>query len=123
MTFKAISIALSLIAGAGAAHLASAQANSTPPQAQQPSAQVSDSDLALFLKASQRVAEVRQQYQRQLQQADSTDRAQELQQEATEMMRGAVESFGLTVDEFNQIASAAQADPTVRERLVEMGEG
>ncbi len=130
MTFKATPIALALVLGAGAAPLASAQydsaqgqgpqGNAAPPQTQQQTAEVSDSDLELFQKISGRIAEIRQEYQQALPQAGSTEEAQSLQEKASQSMVEAVESFGLTVDEYNQIAAAAQSDPGIRERLNEM---
>ncbi|KGE02752.1 DUF4168 domain-containing protein [Pseudohaliea rubra] len=122
MTFKATSLVLAL--SLGAVPLASAQynaaqgqGNTAPPRAQQQTAEVSDSDLALFQKASGKIAEIRQEYQQALPKAESTEEAQALQEEASQSMVNAVESFGLTVDEFNQIAAAMQANPELRERL------
>lgn len=127
MKFKPTPIALALILGAGALPLANAQydsaqggsaAQGNPPSQQ--SAQVSDSDLALFQKASGKIAEIRQDYQKEQSQAKDAKEAQSLQAKASQSMVEAVQSFGLTVEQFNQIAAAVQSDPNIRERLDEM---
>jgi hypothetical protein len=43
-----------------------------------------------------------------------------MKQQATEEMVGAVKQQGMSVEEFNQISRAAQADPQLRERIVAM---
>ncbi len=125
MMFKPTPIALAIILGAGAAPLASAQESGyqggqqgAAPNQQAPT--VSKSQLSLFQKASGKVAEIRQEYQQALPDAGSTEEAQTLQEEASQAMVNAVQSFGLSVDEFNQIAEAVQTNPELQERLTEM---
>lgn len=93
-----------------------------PPGAEQqmPQVEVSDADLELFVKAREKVGEVRQSFQEQMAAAESSEEAQELQQAASGEMVSAVESFGLTVNEYNQIAYAIQAQPELKTRFEEI---
>ncbi|QIB65683.1 DUF4168 domain-containing protein [Kineobactrum salinum] len=86
-----------------------------PPQTEQ--IEVTDSKLALYVQAATKITELRDQFQQKMAEADSPEQAQSLQEEASTEMIGAVESFGMTVEEYNQIAYALQSDPELRERL------
>lgn len=93
-------------------------ANTPPPQAEQ--IEVTDSKLALYVQAATKITEIRDQFQQKMAAADSPEEAQGLQEEASSEMIGAVESFGMTVEEYNQIAYALQSDSELRERLEEL---
>lgn len=111
------------LAGTAPAMAQVAGQEAQPPAGQQQSApqvNVDDSQLALFHKVSTKLGEIRQETQMEMSSAESTEAAQQLQQEATTKMRSAIESMGMTVDEYNQIASAVQADPDLRSRLSQM---
>lgn len=82
--------------------------------------EVSDSQLALYLQAATKVEEIRQGIQEQMPEAGSAEEAQTLQEEAMQQMVAAVESFGMTVDEYNRIAIAVQQDPQLQSRLREL---
>lgn len=86
-----------------------------PPQTEQ--IEVTDSKLALYVQAATKITEIRDQFQQKMAAAESPEQAQSLQEEASTEMIGAVESFGMTVEEYNQIAYALQSDPELRERL------
>ncbi len=96
-----------------------------PPMQQQqaPSVDVSDAQIDQFAEAYMEVAELRETYTDQIVQAEDAERATELQQEANSKMIEAVESTGLTVAEYNSIAEAMDADPELRERIIEHLEG
>jgi hypothetical protein len=96
-----------------------------PPMQQQqaPSVDVSDTQVQQFADAYLEVAELRETYTDQIVQAEDAERATELQQEANSKMIEAVESTGLTVAEYNSIAEAMDADPELRERIIEHLEG
>ncbi len=116
-SMKALSAAattLLLLLGAPAV-LAQGAQSAPPPQAEQ--IEVTDSKLALYVQAATKITEIRDQFQQKMAAADSPEQAQSLQEEASTEMIGAVESFGMTVEEYNQIAYALQSDPELRERL------
>ena len=79
--------------------------------------EVSDSQLALYAKAAVKVEEIRQDLQEQMPQAESTEEAQLIQEEGMQRMVSAVESFGMTVEEYNQIATAVLQSPDMQSRL------
>jgi len=83
-------------------------------------AEISDSSLALFTQAAQKLAEVQAQIQTEMQEAGTAEEAKQIQANSQVRMVEAVESFGMTVDEYNRISTLAQSDPGVRERLQEM---
>jgi len=79
--------------------------------------QVSDSQLALYAQVAQKVAQLQQQLQEDMQQAADAEEAQTVQAGAQQSMITAVESFGMTVEEYNHISTLVQTDPEVRARL------
>lgn len=93
------------------------QGYQAPPQAEQQMPEVSDAQLQLYVQAASEITEIRQSFQEKMSSADSAEQAQSLQQEASEAMVGAVESVGLSVEEYNQIAYALQSDADLRERV------
>lgn len=105
-----------------AATPALAQEGARAPGAEQamPQVEVSESQLELFAKVSDKLGQVRQEYQAKMAAAESTEDAQKLQEDASNAMVAAVESLGMSVDEYNQIAYAIQADPELRSRLEAM---
>lgn len=78
---------------------------------------VSDDQLQTYAEAEQKVQEIRDDFQEQMPTAESPEEAQTLQQEAQQEMVSAVEDAGLTVEEYNQIASQMQANPELRQRM------
>lgn len=96
------------------------QAQTPPPAQQQQMPEVSEQQLELYVQAATKITEIRQSFQEKMSSADDAEQAQSLQQEASEEMVGAVESIGLSVEEYNQIAYALQSDPALRERVEEM---
>lgn len=118
---------LALGAGAGSA-LAQSEAPQQPPAAQsQPPAaqseQVSDESLKIFASAMKEVNRIADKARTELQQSDQPEKAQEVQQKAQAEMVDAVQKKGLSVEQYNQIAMAAQSDPKVREKVLQHMQG
>lgn len=80
-------------------------------------AELSDAQVASFIDAAMAVQSVVQQYQPQMQAAESREAAAALQQQAQGELVSAVEDAGLTPETYQSIAAAAQTDPQVAERL------
>ncbi len=79
----------------------------------------SDSELEQFAQAFIEVEEVRNEYGPRLGEAEDMEAATEIQQEANEQMTSAIEDNGLTVETYNAIAQSTQADPELREQILE----
>lgn len=80
-------------------------------------AEVSDDQLKTYAEAEKKVQEIRDEFQQQMPNAETPEEAQALQQEAQEEMVSAVEDSGLSVEEYNQIASLVQTNPELRDRI------
>lgn len=109
---------------AGSLGVATAQETSPAapaPEAQAPAAtapQIDEQKLQSFATAFLEVSEVTQEYQPQIAAAGSVEAQQKLQQEAGQKMVDAVNSTdGITVEEYNMIIQAAQADPELAQRI------
>jgi hypothetical protein len=68
--------------------------------------------------ALRRVTEIKQTYSQRLGGAKTQDEQQTLQKQATEEAIKAISDQGLTVDQYNQVIRQAQANPSLRERLL-----
>jgi hypothetical protein len=90
------------------------------PPAAAPTVEVDDSQLNLFVEAQTEVIKISEKWNARMQEAESPEAAQEIRGQAHEEMVSAVEDAGLSVEEFNQIATAAQADPELQNRLRSM---
>ena len=88
-------------------------------QAPDPS-EVSDAQLEKFSEAQSDVREVRKDWQDKLQNAESQEKAMQNRQKATQEMVEAVRDSGLSVDEYNGIAKAAQSNPEFAKRVQDM---
>ncbi|MEO3385810.1 DUF4168 domain-containing protein [Mesorhizobium sp. CAU 1741] len=100
--------------------IAVAQDAAPSPQTQAPAeaAQIDEGKLQSFAVAFLEVTKVTQSYQPQIEAAATPEDQQRLQQEAGERMIQAVsDSDDITVDEYNQIIQAAQADPELAQRI------
>lgn len=102
--------------------LASAEAASTQPATpatQQTQVQVSEEKIDQFVTAYVEVQKINKEYSEQLQTAEEPEKATELQQEAQTKMQKAVTDTGLTIPEYQQIASLAGQDAELRSRIQE----
>ncbi len=79
-------------------------------------------ELETFLEARAEVLNIQEEYSSRLQSVENDQEVADLQTEAREKMVAAVEDAGLTVDEFNRIAQAAQNDPDVAAELESLAE-
>lgn len=118
-TFAAICAAVAL--GLGAPVLAQDPGTGVPPPpAQQPGAvEVSDQQIETFAKAQERVVEIGQKWNKQVQEQDETsvEDIQKARESAHQEMVIAVEAAGMSVDDYNRIAMAVQGDPELQKRV------
>ncbi len=117
-----LAVVLAGLTIAGTAQLAQAQANpATPPaQTQQQATNLDDATLLKFSVAMEGVQQVGGKYEAEFQSAEDAAEAQKIQQAAQQEMVAAVESSGLTTEEYNQIAQLAQQDEELRSRILAM---
>lgn len=114
-------LALTFAGGAisTAAHAQGATQPAQPPaQAQQQD--ISEGQLEKFAVANQKVVKLQQQYKGQASQVESKQQMQALVSQTNEKIKKAIQSSGLTVNEFNVIASALQQDQQLREQFMTM---
>lgn len=79
-------------------------------------------ELESFVQARADVRDIQQEYASRLQSTQDDQKVAELQSEAQQKMATAVEDAGLSVQEFNQIAQAAQNDPELSEEIQDLAE-
>lgn len=89
-------------------------------QSTQQNVDVSDKKLESFVEAREEVAQISRQWEDRLNNADSQEKLNSLQQQAQEEMVAAVRDKGLSVDEYNMIVDVSQTDPDLRKRVNEM---
>ena len=113
-----IAIAAVALAGAGPAwtSIASAQGYDTQ-QPQQKSALFSDAVIKSYVAANREVQRISQKYMPQFQAAHSPQDQEAVRQKATQKMIKAIKEKGLTVEQYNQIASAARSDPATAAKI------
>lgn len=87
---------------------------------EQQNVEFGDDKLAAFVDARESVVQISQQWEERLNNAESQEKLNSLQQEAQQEMVEAVREEGLTVNEYNMIVDATQTDPELRERVNEM---
>lgn len=114
---------LSISVGLGAMPLALAE---NAPQTTTPTApvtqaqpQISEEKVDQFVTAYVEVQKINREYSEQLQATEVPEKATELQQEAQTKMQEAVTDSGLTIPEYQQIASRAGQDQDLRARIQE----
>ncbi len=94
-----------------------AQGVAEAPAQQQAPANVSDAQVEAFAKAQERVIEIGQKWNGKLQEAGSPEEIESARESAHQEMSIAVESLGLSVDDYNRIAIAMQTDPQLQQRV------
>src|SRR5690606_6791620 len=93
-------------------------AQPSPEVGEQLAAEVSDEDLETFADIYVGLEETLTQYEQELAAAGSEEEAQETQ---TKMQKDALDKIaehGWTPDQYNRVAQAVNADPTIREKAV-----
>lgn len=117
-------IAIAGLMAVGSGQLAYAQAEAEPegePGIEgQPEIDVSEQKLESFVTAVLAVDEVLQVWQPRLAEAETAEEAAAIQEEAAEEATQAVESTGLSIEEYEQINQAVQMDPQLQAQVVEM---
>lgn len=116
-------LALAMGLGASAAYAAQSGEDATSRQLAQSTQQnvdVSEEKLESFVEAREEVVKISRQWEDRLNNADSQEKLNSLQQQAQEEMVAAVRDNGLSVNEYNMIVDASQTDPELRERVNEM---
>jgi len=101
------------------------QAQDKKPQQQPPPTQqleISQNQLESFASAALQLREIRSNWLSRLQGAESAEKAQEFQAQATAEMVSAVEAKGLTVETYNTIATAARDNPELADRIAKLME-
>lgn len=91
-------------------------------QSQQQADDFSDEDLQQFVDLQGEIGDIREEYVSKIEEADSEDKARELQQEAQSAMVEAIEAAGMSVQDYNAIAVAYNSNPDVQERVDEMAD-
>lgn len=96
-----------------------------PGQPAQPSpaqaGDISDSQVEKFAEAEEKVRSLSSKWQSKIEGAQDQDAAMQHQQEANQEIVKAVKDSGLSVQEYNKIARAAQGDPELAERIQKEG--
>ena len=85
-----------------------------------PGMEVGDEQLRAFAAAALEVQEIGRQWQEAAQSATSEAEVDQLRDDAQAQMVEAVESEGLSVDDYNAIVAAAEADPELAARIQTM---
>ncbi|MFW2587681.1 DUF4168 domain-containing protein [Sagittula sp. SSi028] len=131
MTIRKTLVSSATIAALFAAPLAPAfaqEADVTPPagapqmiEDQAANTEFTDAELVGFVTAAKAVADIRQEYMPQLQQAENEDAAMELQRKAMEEMQSAVdETEDMNLALYNEIGQAMQTDTSVSDRIAKL---
>jgi hypothetical protein len=89
-----------------------AQGNSNP--------QISDRELAAFARAYAEVQQIRSQYEPWLQKTKDTKESERLQQEANTKLKKTLDKQGLSVDRYNKIYAAVNANEDLRRKALKM---
>lgn len=98
-------------------------AQQSTPSEVAPATDVTDAELVRFANAMGAVNNIREQYSQRIQESADAEKAQQLQQEAIDRMTTAVEDTGMSVDDYNSIATALRDDQQLMERLRDLVEG
>ncbi|MFO8155800.1 MAG: DUF4168 domain-containing protein [Pseudomonadota bacterium] len=85
-------------------------------------AEIDDQTLDQFVTAFLSVRDIQSEFSEELGNVEDRERAQELQAEAQDKMVEAVEEAGLSVQEYNQVATQMQNDSDLRERVTSAAE-
>ena len=120
--FRMAAIAAVLLTAAGIPAVAQQSGGGSavqqPPGAATQVSPVSDAMVHRVGKAIRNVTMVRQQYTQQAQASKSPQARQALDTEAQRDMAKAVTDQGLTLQQYDQVIQMAQADPSLRQRLL-----
>jgi Domain of unknown function (DUF4168) len=117
----ALALFLSGVLMLGTALPVRAEATKTPQQQPPPqAAEFDQGQIESFASAARQVHEIRSKWQSRLQDPANADKVQEFQAQAGAEMMNAVKDKGLTVETYNAIATAAQQNPALAERITKL---
>lgn len=97
---------------------AASNAQQAPVQTPQQNAEIPELKLVQFSLAMKAIGDVGAKYEEDFESAETTEEAQKIQQQAQSEMVEAVETAGLSTEEYNLIAQRAQEDETLRRRIL-----
>jgi hypothetical protein len=117
MTFSRLPIAM--LAAAGLAFGGALAGPVATPAAQaQDANSFNDEQLRSFAEAAVKLTEIRSEYQSQMGNAQSDEERAQLQQQTNQRMAQAVQNTdGISIEEYNQIASASRTDENLAEQI------
>lgn len=117
MTFSRLPIAM--LAAAGLAFGGALAGPVATPAAQaQEAGSFTDNKLRSFAEAAVKLTEIRSEYQSQMGSAQSDEERAQLQQQTNQRMAQAVQNTdGISIEEYNQIASASRNDENLAEKI------
>lgn len=99
--------------------VASAQSQQQQPQQAAPQVDVSDEEIKDVAKLFIEIGEVRTEYQNRLREASDSENARAIQQEMKDQLNQTIDEFeGLTAERYDKIVQAAQADDTLKEKIL-----
>ncbi|MEX2473619.1 DUF4168 domain-containing protein [Marinobacter sp.] len=90
---------------------------SDPASAGSQNTNYNDAELKQFVEAQNGINDIRDEYMAKIEDADSQEKAQELQMEANDEMVTVIEDSGLDIPTYNAIATAYNSEPKVRNRV------
>jgi hypothetical protein len=85
-------------------------------------ARVSDQDLMAFAKAYTEVQQIRSRYEPSLQKTKDAKESARLQQEANAKLKKTLDKQGLSIDRYNKIYAAVNANEELRRKALKMVE-
>jgi len=102
---------------------AAAQSQDTGQQQQQMQQQetpdFSDARIEKTAEAYTEITKIREQYQDEFSQAESSEQAQELQTKINKKITDAIEQNDMSVEQYNEVITAAQTDEDLRAELLD----
>lgn len=107
-------------AGQGGHNASKADSQRLAQSSQEQSIEFSEEQLETFVEARAEVIEISRKWQDRLNNVESQDELTEAQNAAQEEMVEAVQDQGLSVEDYNLIADAAQRDPELMDQLNDM---
>jgi GTP1/Obg family GTP-binding protein len=90
--------------------------------AQGNSTQISDKELGAFAKAYAEIQQIRSQYEPSLQKTKDAKESERLQQEANAKLKKTLDKQGLSVDRYNKIYAAVNANADLRRKALKLVE-
>lgn len=109
--------AMALILGLGLVVTPAASAQDIPPPDQQEKVELSEKELETFAEAYLALAEIREEMTERLDNVQSPEEAQEIQQEANTKMVAELEEHEYTAEEYTVVVTALNQDAELRARF------